>query len=410
MSLPVVSVELVGHQSWKWLSTASIFSGLSRTRSLSSIGMGVAALMMFGPATAQTLSPATEKAIDAAMQASVDSGWTAGGAVAVMHGGKVVFARGYGLANLETGTRAKPTSVFRIGSLTKQFTAASVLLLAQDGKLSLDDQVSRYLPQVAADDPTTIRQLLNHTAGFTDYVGGPGFDQIQWLPLTTEQLVAHVVALKPAHQFLAGTGWAYSSSNYALAGAIVEKVSGKPLREFMADRLFRPLGMKQTAIDDDRALAAGRASGYDRLVAEHPGYVNARTVSLNTPFAAGALRSTAEDLLIWSDALTHGRVLGAGAYQQMLATARLNDGSHATYKDGQGKAHSIDYALGIGVTGDPAHPELSHNGAIDGFTSDLTILTGPDLAVAILVNTSPSAHLPFDGVIKAIRADPAAGR
>ncbi|MFN7109174.1 MAG: serine hydrolase domain-containing protein [Brevundimonas sp.] len=369
---------------------------------------GAASLaLLASPTMAQTLSPATEEAIDLAMRASVDSGWTAGGAVAVMRNGVVVFARGYGMSNLETGTRATPDSVFRVGSLTKQFTAVSLLLLAQDGKLSLDDRAGLYLPQISGDDPTTIRQLLNHTAGFRDYVGGQDFDRIKWLPLTSEELVSHVLALNSARQFPAGTGWAYSSSNYALAGAIVEKVSGKPLREFMAERLFGPLGMTHTALDDDGAIAPGRASGYDRLVVERPGYRNALTVSLTTPFAAGALRSTVGDLLIWSNALTHDGVLNPESYREMLTTARLNDGSQATYQDEKGQSHPIQYALGIGVTGDPAEPELSHDGAIDGFTSMLTVFTGPNLAVAILVNTSPSQHLPFDGVMAAIRADPA---
>lgn len=174
----------------------------------------------------------------------------------------------------------------------------------------------------------------------------------------------------------------------------------------MAARIFRPLSMTRSALDDDRALASGRASGYDRLVAEKPGYVNAHTVSLNIPFAAGAMRSTVVDLLIWSQALSHGQVLKDDSYRQMLTAGRLNDGARASYTDENGD-HPIDYALGIGVTETLAGPVVSHDGAIDGFTSSLTIFTGPDLAVAILVNTSPSAHLPFDDVMEAIRGAPA---
>ena len=142
------------------------------------------------------------------------------------------------------------------------------------------------------------------------------------------------------------------------------------------------------------------------MVAEKPGYVNAHTVSLNIPFAAGAMRSTVVDLLIWSQALSDGQVLKDDSYRQMLTAARLNDGARASYTDENGD-HPIDYALVIGVTETLAGPVVSHDGAIDGFTSSLTIFTGPDLAVAILVNTSPSAHLPFDDVMEAIRGDPA---
>jgi len=337
-----------------------------------------AALLAMAPSSvlAQRLALTTERAIDAAMQASVDGGWAPGGAVAVMLGGKVVFSRGYGMANLETRTPVSADSVFRVGSLTKQFTAVAVLLLAQDRKLSLDDPANKYLPQVPANDPTTIRQLLNHTAGIADYVTGPDFGQIKWLPLTPEQLVAHIMALKPVHNFAPGTDWAYSSSNYALAGAIVEKVSGEPLRDFLAERLFGPLGMTHTALDDDRAVAPGRASGYD-LLAGRAGFVNAATVSMSTAFAAGALRSSVGDLLIWSHALTHGDVLRPEYYRQMVTPAHLNDGTRPmAFTDRQGKTYSNDYALGIVASGDPAHPELTHGGAIDGFTSSLTIFTG----------------------------------
>lgn len=366
--------------------------------------VGLAAVAM--PALAQPLTASTQKAIDAAMQAPIASGWTAGGAVAVMRHGKVVFSRGYGSANLETGTPATPDSVFRIGSLTKQFTAAAVLTLVDDGKLSLDDKVRKYIPELPADDATTIRQLLTHTAGFTDYVGGPDFDErVKWLPLTTDQLLAQILSSKPLHRFEPGTQWDYSSSNYAFAGAIVERVSGQPLRTFVKTRLLDPLGMRHTAFDDERALMPGRASGYDRLKVETSGYINTRTISMSVPFAAGAMASTVGDLLIWSDALHHGRVLKPDSYRQMTTPARLTDGAQASMLKPDGTRRIIGYGMGLSVSGDPAAPELAHDGAIDGFTSMMTTLTGPDAVLVVLVNTSPSEHLGFDGVIAAFKAE-----
>jgi CubicO group peptidase (beta-lactamase class C family) len=378
---------------------------LSKLRNLLTVfAVGLAALAT--PALSQPLNAATQRAIDAAMQASITSGWTAGGAVAVMRHGKVVFARGYGMANLETGTPATPDSVFRIGSLTKQFTAAAILSLVDDGKLSLEDKVRKYVPELPADDATTIRQLLTHTAGFTDYVGGPNFDEREkWLPLTTDQLLAYVLSAKPLHRFEPGTQWDYSSANYAFAGAIVERVSGQPLRTFVKTRLLDPLGMSHTAFDDERALVPGRASGYDRLKVETSGYINTRTVSMSVPFAAGAMRSTVTDLLIWSDALHHGRVLKPDSYRQMTTPARMNDGTQASMLKPDGTRQVIGYGMGLSVSGDPAAPELAHDGAIDGFTSMMTTLTGPDVVLAVLVNTSPSEHLPFDGVISAVKAE-----
>ncbi len=153
----------------------------------------IAGLATSGPCLAQPLSAKAEAAIDAAMQAPVTSGWTAGGAVAVMRRGEVVFARGYGSANLETGTPATPDTIFRIGSLTKQFTAAAMLLLQEDGKLAIDDRVSGYIREFPAEDPTTIRQLLTHTSGIADYVGRPGFRRETLLPHSTDELVAYVL-------------------------------------------------------------------------------------------------------------------------------------------------------------------------------------------------------------------------
>ena len=291
-----------------------------------------------GAAASQPLSRDTVQAIDAAMNNAVATGWTAGGAVAVMRHGKIVFSRAYGFANLETGTPATTDTVFRIGSLTKQFTATAVLLLAEDGKLSIDDPVAKYLPQFPENDSTTIRQLLTHTSGIHDYIGAEGFfDQKQWLPLTTDELVAYVLSHSPLHDFPPGAQWAYSSSNYALAGAIIEKVSGQRLRTFLKMRIFDPLGMTQTALDDGRDIVPHRASGYDRIAENSPGYETARTISMTVPFAAGAVRSTVGDLLLWSDALMHGRVLKPESCRQMTTPVRLNDGSLPTQSGPDGE-------------------------------------------------------------------------
>lgn len=344
-------------------------------------------------ATSQQLSPGAEQAIDAAMREPVRTGWTAGGAVAVMRKGKLVFARGYGMANLETGTPVTPESVFRIGSLTKQFTATAILLLAEDSKLSVDDPVRKYIPELPAGDQTTIRQLLTHTSGIADYVGRPGFERETLLPHTTDQLLAYVLAKAPLHNFEPGAKWEYSSSNYALAGAIVERVSRLPLGAFLKARIFDPLRMTSTALDSSEDVVPHRAAGYDRLKVETPGYINTHQISMSVPFAAGAMRSTVGDLVRWADALTHGRVLKPASNQQMITPVRLNDGKLSSY------------GMGIFVSGAPTHPNLSHDGAIDGFTSTLAIYTGPDVEVAALVNTSPSSHLPFRDVTAAVKAD-----
>jgi len=358
------------------------------------------------PAFAQSLRPDTERAIDQAMGASIESGWAAGGAVAVMRGGEVVFSRGYGMANLETGTPVSPDTVFRIGSLTKQFTAAAILLLCEDGLISLDDPVARHLPRFDQQDSTTIRQLLNHTAGLVDYPDRAGFrEREMWLPLTTGQLVDYVLSAAPLHEFEPGSRWSYSSSNYVVAGAVVEAVSGQPLGAFLEARIFGPLGMANTALDDPRAVVSGRATGYDRARVEEPGFLNARAISMSAPFAAGAMRSTMPDLLRWSHALTHGRVLEPESYREMTTPARLSDGSPAYALAPDGTRHPISYGLGLATPDGPGPVRLGHDGAIDGFTALVTTYLDQDLTLAVAVNTSPSDRLPFDAIVQAVEAE-----
>lgn len=369
-------------------------------------GLVLGLIAMAPPALAQSLSAETEQAIDAAIRETIDSGWAAGGAVAVMRDGEVVFSRGYGIANLETGTPVAPDTVFRIGSVTKQFTSAAILLLCEDGLISLDDPVARYLPRFDQNDPTTIRQLLNHTAGLIDYTGREGFrEREMWLPLTTGQLVDYVLSAEPLREFEPGARWSYSSSNYVLAGAVVEAVSGQTLGSFLKARIFDPLGMIDTAMDDARDVVPRRATGYDRAVVEEPGYLNARAVSMNIPFAAGAMRSTVGDLLKWSQALTHGGVLKAESYRDMTTPARLADGSPAFVLAPDGTRYPISYGLGIAVSNGTGPPKLGHDGAIDGFTAVITTYLDQDVSVAAAVNTSPSDRLPFDRIIQAVEAE-----
>jgi CubicO group peptidase (beta-lactamase class C family) len=357
-------------------------------------------------AFAQPLSERTSAAIDAAMAESIGTGWVAGGVVEVARGGQVVFAKAYGSSNLEMAVPTSTSDVFRIGSLTKQFTASAMLLLVQDGRLSLDDRVGKFLPSFPKDDSTTIRQLLNHTSGIVDYVGSSDFEERdKWLPLKTDELLRLIYAARPFHKFQPGSDWEYSSSNYALASAIIEHVSGLPLGQFLKERIFQPLGMKDTALDDGRDLVPRRASGYDRIAVATPGYQPARTISMTVPFGAGAMRSTARDLIVWSNALTHGWLLTAASYRQMTTPARLNDGSLPVRTKPDGSKASIRYGFGVFLSDNEAEPALTHDGGIDGFTSRLSYYPEADAEVVMLVNTSPSSHLPFPKITDAVQAD-----
>ncbi|MEO5622327.1 MAG: serine hydrolase domain-containing protein, partial [Dokdonella sp.] len=228
------------------------------------IGVACVALNASTPALAVTsgLSRAVEAKIDAAAKEEVRSGHVAGAAVAVLRNGRLVFARGYGRANIELGNPVTARTVFRIGSLTKQFTAAGILLLAEQGKLKVDDKLSLYLPDFPRANEVTLRDLLNHTSGIHNFTEGPVIDKISTSGATVQELVADIAGQSPLYDFEPGTGWWYSNSNYALLGAVIEKVSGKSWSAFMKAEVFDKLGMAQTAADDARDVVPGRASGY----------------------------------------------------------------------------------------------------------------------------------------------------
>ena len=169
----------------------------------------------------------------------LNSGHVAGVAVAVLRDGKLVFAKGYGRANLELAAPVSTKTVFRIGSLTKQFTAAGVLLLAEQGKLKIDDKLSLYLPNFPRANEVTLRDLLDHTSGIHNFTEGPVIDKISTSGATVKELVADIAGQSPLYDFDPGTGWWYSNSNYALLGAVIEKVSGEELGRLHEGRNLR---------------------------------------------------------------------------------------------------------------------------------------------------------------------------
>ena len=231
-----------------------------------SLAAGIAAIAFTGVAHAgTTLNPAIKAKIDAAAQQDVSSGRVAGAAVAVLHNRQLVFAKGYGRANLELAAPVSTKTVFRIGSLTKQFTAAGVLLLAEQGKLKIDDKLSVYLPDFPRANEVTLRDLLDHTSGIHNFTEGPVIDKISTSGATVQELVADIAGQSPLYDFEPGTGWWYSNSNYALLGAVIEKVSGKSWGAFMKAEIFDRLGMADTAADNARDVVPGRASGYSLI-------------------------------------------------------------------------------------------------------------------------------------------------
>ena len=235
------------------------------------------------------------------------------GTALVARGGQVIFSKGYGSADLEWDVPNSPDTKFRLGSVTKQFTAASILLLEERGKLNVSDPVKKYLPDApAAWDKITIFHVLTHTSGIPNFTGFPDYPKLEPFAATPEELVARFRD-KPL-DFEPGEKWKYSNSGYVLLGYLIEKITGDSYEKFVRENIFTPLGMKDSGYDSNSAVIPHRASGY---VPGKNGFENAGFVHMSIPQGAGALYSTTEDLLKWEQGLFGGKLLKAASLQKM---------------------------------------------------------------------------------------------
>lgn len=299
---------------------------------------------------------------------------TPGCGVGVSKDGRTLYTHGYGMANLEYGVPNTDSTVFESGSVAKQFTASALVLLAQDGKLSLDDDIRKYLPEVPSfgGQRITIRNLLTHTSGLRDQWGllgiegrGPG-TQVH-SPMTTLDLVAHQKMLN----FPPGTKYLYSNTGYALAGLIVQRVSGKTLNEFTQERLFRPLGMTHTQWRDDfTKVVPNRATAYSGTAAT--GFHT--DMPFTNMVGNGGLLSTMGDLMRWNENLDHPSVGGQSYVETMQTRMRLTSG------------RTISYALGLTVGDFRGIREVSHSGSTAGYQTFLARFPEQHVSVAVWCN------------------------
>jgi CubicO group peptidase (beta-lactamase class C family) len=286
------------------------------------------------------------------------------GAALVAQDGRILLDRGFGSADLEWGLPNTPEVKFRIGSLTKQFTAALVLRLQEEGKLNVADPVSRYLPAApAAWAKVTLADLLNQTSGIADFTDLPSFPVWSASPHTPKEILA-LVADKPL-AFEPGAKFVYSNTNYEILGAVIEAVDGRPYAQALHDRILGPLGLTDTGLDADDLILAHRASGY---AYRGHGLVYDRSESMSVPYAAGAMYSTTHDLLRWEQALFGGKVLSAPSLA-LMTKARLGD-----------------YAMGLIAQTHQGEPIIWHNGGIEGFHTYLAWLPQRRLVVVVLSN------------------------
>lgn len=365
----------------------------------------LASLGAVPPVLAAPLCPAAEAAIDATAARTLAQG-SPGMLVGVYERGEPRFLRAYGLADLETGTAMRTTSVFRIASVTKTFTAAAVLALAEDGRLRLDDPLSAYLPGFPNGAAITIEQLLVQTAGLPDYAGLAAEQGTQALARTPEAMAAWVAELASTPLAPPGSAWAYSNSHYALLGRVLEIASGQSLAEVFNEKLFAPAGLRHTAFDDPADVVPGRVRGYRRHGGEAAGFANADAIHFSLPGAAGGLRSTLDDLARWNAALFDGRIVSDASLARMLAPGRLADGR----RTGEGMPEAwrtglgADYAMGLFRDEKPGHLRLWHSGDLPGFSTWVAHYPAHATTIVLAIN-SESADLDRAAVEAAVFGD-----
>jgi D-alanyl-D-alanine carboxypeptidase len=318
-------------------------------------------------------APFDAKAVDALVAAEIQARGLVGITLAVARDGKIVLSRGYGLASLADRRPVTEETMFAIGSVTKQFTCACILLLAEDGKLSPQDKVAKYYPDLTKANEITILDLMNHVSGYPDYYPLDFVDR----RLATPRPVDEVIRLYGTGKldFEPGTRYSYSNTGYDILGRIVEKVSGLPYGEFLSRRILKPLGLEHTTYEPDPAgarFAEGYSSfalsGPEPAVPEGKGWVS----------AAGAIYATASDLVRWDLALMSGKVLKPEFYKLMTSPRKLADGRMSNYGCG----------LSVGDRGGAA--VLGHNGAVAGFLAYNTMVPSTGTAVAMVSNFDAS--------------------
>jgi len=316
------------------------------------------------------LSEEVAEGIDAAVNEVLEETGAPGASVAVVHDGAISLTRAYGMARLDPEMAAATTMRYPIGSVSKQFTAAAVALLAADGKLGLDDALARYFPDLTRAGDVTVRQLLSHTSGIRDYWPQDYVPPRMLESITTEALIDDW-ARQPL-DFDPGSKWQYSNTGYVVAGAIVEKVSGKPLMGFLRERIFEPLGM-QSVVDIDRnPLAPDDPTGYQRFALGPPRV--APEEGEGWLFAAAELAMTAGDLARWDLSLIDGNVPGSAVFRELTREVLLDDGA------------GTGYGLGVGVALEGNRRVVAHGGEVSGFTAANRVYPEERAAIVVLVN------------------------
>ena len=348
----------------------------------------VAIALSTGPtlASGQAELDKLQRQIDSVVAVALDEGIAPSYAVGVRIGDEVVTARGYGLADLENAVPASGETVYRIGSLTKQFTAVAIMQLVEQGRLTLDDDLAKLVPSCSTEGHTvTIHHLLTHTSGFGSYTQQPEFEWKSRLDLTNGEVIDLINRERMA--FIPGEDQRYSNSGYYLLGMVVEAASGQSYGEYVEEHIFRPLQMAGSSYCHERPIIKHRAAGYSL---DGSAVVNDEPISMNPPGAAGGLCSTVLDLLRWQQALTDNELITAASFDRMMTPAILNDGS------------VTPFGYGLVIIDFQGHRKIAHRGGISGFSSALAYYPEDRLTIVVLANSDEVDPTSMEGVIARI--------
>ena len=320
--------------------------------------------------TATTLASATRARIDSIANEELKARGAPSLSLAIVKDGAIAYTNAYGLARLQPPMRAIPSMRYSIGSVSKQFTATAILMLAEEGKLSLDDKVARFVPDLTRANEVTVRQLLSMTSGYQDY-----WPQDYVMPAMLKPITARAIldewAKKPL-DFEPGTKYQYSNTNYVIAGVIVEKASGKPLVEFLKQRIFTPLKMESVMVIDEGPLGPDDPERYERFglgppriaPKEGPGWL----------FAAGELAMNSSDLAKWNISVIKQSLMKPSSYHTQQTTTLLADGRATTY------------GLGVNIGSFQGHRVVAHGGEVSGFSTQNVIFPDEKMAIVVFAN------------------------
>jgi CubicO group peptidase (beta-lactamase class C family) len=322
-----------------------------------------------------TLAPALATKVDAAAAQVLQATGVPSASVAIVQDGKIAYLKAYGSARLDPEVAATPTMQYSVGSISKQFTASAIMLLVQQGKLSLDDPISKFLPDLTRAKDVTVRMVLSHTSGYQDY-WPEDYVMVSMLQPTTAQHILDVWGKKPL-DFEPGTKWQYSNTNYVIAGRIVEQLSGDSLVHLLQTNIFTPLGMSGVLNTDAARLPAGDPLGYYRhaLGPLRP----APKEGAGWMFAAGELAMSAKDLALWNISIMNQSLLKAASYEEMFKPVMLKDGK------------SSGYGLGFFILDHNGVKAYEHSGEVSGLVSENIVYPQQKISITVLTNEDASS-------------------